>query len=174
MYSTYRGGFAPRIGTVQNAQAPPEFFSKFLTLPQIISTSLAKQKGNILYKNCTVGAVLVLRYRLYPPNALGVHDGKHERRSLTVVDCNSIIRKEIYRKGPHSIRIRFSHSFLKDSIRFCWIRFGHHSIRFAFDSIRIWWNCSVIDSIRFGFGTDSYRVGFDSFVIRFGVDSVKG
>ena len=41
------------IRTIQNAQAPPEFFSKFLTLPQIISTSLAKQKGNILYKNCT-------------------------------------------------------------------------------------------------------------------------
>ena len=36
-----------------------------MTLPQIIPTSLAKQKGNILYKNCTVGAVLVLRYRLY-------------------------------------------------------------------------------------------------------------
>ena len=33
---------------------------------------------------------------------------------------------------------------------------------------------SVIDSIRFGFGTDSYRIGFVSFVIRFGVDSVKG
>ena len=65
MYCTYRGGFAPRIGTVQNTQAPPEFFSKFLTLPQIISTSLAKQKGNILYKNCMITAVLVLRYRLY-------------------------------------------------------------------------------------------------------------
>ena len=32
----------------------------------------------------------------------------------------------------------------------------------------------MIDSIRFGFGTDSYRIGFVSFVIRFGVDSVKG
>ena len=65
LYPTYTGGEAPPIRTIQNAQAPPEFFSKFLTLPQIISTSLAKQKGNILYKNCTVGAVLVLRYRLY-------------------------------------------------------------------------------------------------------------
>ena len=32
---------------------PREFFPKFLTLPQIIPTSLAKQKGNILHKNCT-------------------------------------------------------------------------------------------------------------------------
>ena len=53
MYRTYTGGEAPPIRTIQNTQAPPEFFSKFLTLPQIISTSLAKQKGNILYKNCT-------------------------------------------------------------------------------------------------------------------------
>ena len=30
------GGFAPRIGTVQNTPAPP----KFLTLPQVIPTSI--------------------------------------------------------------------------------------------------------------------------------------
>ena len=34
MYCTYRGGFAPRIGTVQNTQGP----SEFLTLPQFIPT----------------------------------------------------------------------------------------------------------------------------------------
>ena len=53
LHRTYTGGEAPPIRTIQNTQAPPEFFSKFLTLPQIISTSLAKQKGDILYKNCT-------------------------------------------------------------------------------------------------------------------------
>ena len=76
------------------------------------------------------------------------------------------------------VEIRFAFAFrirfLKIRFACCLIRFGEDSIRFAFDSIRIWWNCSVIDSIRFGFGTDSYRIGFDSFVIRFGVDSVKG
>ena len=35
LYCSYRGGFAPRISTVQNTQAPPEF----LTLPQVIPTS---------------------------------------------------------------------------------------------------------------------------------------
>ena len=84
MYRTYTGGEAPPIRTIQNAQAPPEFFSKFLTLPQIISTSLAKQKGNILYKNCTVGAVLVLRYRLYDPSIDGLDGsvGQSVSRSL--------------------------------------------------------------------------------------------
>ena len=39
---TYTGGEAPPITAIQNTQAPPEF----LTLPQIIPTALAKQKGN--------------------------------------------------------------------------------------------------------------------------------
>ena len=36
LYCSYRGGFAPRISTVQNTQASPEF----LILPQVIPTSI--------------------------------------------------------------------------------------------------------------------------------------
>ena len=54
------------LGKTLGGIPPPEFFPKFLTLPQIIPTSLAKQKGNILYKNCTIGAVLVrVRFATY-------------------------------------------------------------------------------------------------------------
>ena len=48
------------MGKPLGGACPPEFFPKFLTLPQIIPTSLAKQKGNTLYKNSRITAVLVL------------------------------------------------------------------------------------------------------------------
>ena len=72
------------------------------------------------------------------------------------------------------IRIRFhdSDSVQQNCIKFLRIRFGHDSIRFAFDWIRFAeTDCKGI-RFGFGFGMGCGPIGFDSFWIRFVWDSL--